>query len=357
MIGNGGAGGNISSVIIDGNGMQLLVDQVFNRFLAGNGGDSFGAAGGIGGTITSLKTTSIGTSTAVAAGAGGDGLLKGGVGGSLSKIEANAKGDAGNALYKVLGIAGAGGDAYAFTAASIFSPLSSSFEKATAAFGGALGVGGNGGSINGFTQPATIETRTDLIAGNGGSTINHGTAVPGAKFYVGKGGSVSNVNLAGYAGAASNADESVPIVSYNSVGTLAQFVADKLLSDPTVQLGTLGNVGVVVGAAGNVAGGLASSGSLNGSVANFSARGVMSMVAGSVDKIASIVSISELTINSSIAGSFKNAPHVHSPSAPYYYTPNGDPSSSPVLGGKLMDGAIVAKKYTSSPTGPRVFTM
>lgn len=354
VIGNGGNGGSLSGILVDGDGTDGT--QVFNRFLAGNGGDSFGANGGAGGVITSLTTTSTGTSTAIAAGAGGDGLLKGGAGGGLGSISANSRGEESNAAYKVLAIAGAGGSAYAFTAASIFNPGATDFEKATAAFGGALGVGGNGGSINGFVQPIGEAVRTDLIAGNGGSTINHGSAIPGAKLYVGKGGSISNVNLAGNAGAASVADKNVEIESYNPTGSMSAFVKNALRDSPIAQLGTLGNVGVIVGVGGNIAGGLSSTSSYNGSVANFTARGIMSMVAGSVDSIASIVSISKLTVTNGPAGSAKDSPVSHNPSNPYYYDLIGGQSNTPILGGKLMDGAIIAKSFSASPSGPRVFT-
>lgn len=357
IVGNGGIGGSIDDVEITGSGKSsnifyIFQGQNFNRFIAGNGGDSFGSIGGNGGTISSLNVTSTGASIAIASGAGGDGLTKGGLGGNLiSTIAAASPLVSG----KILAIAGAGGDAFAFTAASI--STSPDLADLTRAYGGTSGFGGNGGSISGFTQGGVINISTDLIAGDGGATRNYGTAAD-SKFNVGKGGSISNISLAGTAG---STDPSVQILSYTDPGeSNQQFVDSVLLGDPAAVIdNTLGNVGVIVGIAGSVANGNPSTSNLNGSVAGFKASSIMSMIAGSVDRISSILSVSGLQISAGgVLGAAKDFPgHLTGPT--YYSGPNhtGSLVSSPNIGGSLVDGAIVTKEFKGTQSSDRLFVL
>lgn len=357
IIGNGGTGGSIDDVEITGSGKSsnlfyIFQGQNFNRFIAGNGGDSYGAIGGNGGTISSLNVTSTGASIAIASGAGGDGLTKGGLGGNLiSTIAAASPLVSG----KILAIAGAGGDAFAFTSASI--STNPDLADLTQAYGGTLGFGGNGGSISGFTQAGVINISTDLIAGDGGATRNYGTAAD-TKFNVGKGGSISNISLAGTAG---STDPSVEILSYTDPGeSNQQFVESVLLADPSAVIdNTLGNVGVIVGISGSVANGNPSTSSLNGSVTGFKASSIMSMIAGSVDRISSILSVSGLQISAGgVLGAAKDYPgHLAGPT--YYSGPNhtGNLVPSPNIGGSLVDGAIVTKEFKGSQSSDRLFVL
>jgi hypothetical protein len=173
-------------VILGGSG------YTFNRFLAGDGGASSGNAGGHGGNVSKLNVSASAGAMAVVGGAGGTGLTVGGRGGSvLSSIVSSGGPNAGG---KVLVVAGAGGDASAFTV----NPNEGDRNQQTA-FGGKVGKGGNGGDIIGFQQDNSIDVSVDLIAGNGGSTVNYGSNFD-TKTFVGKGGSVKNINLKGTVG-------------------------------------------------------------------------------------------------------------------------------------------------------------
>lgn len=360
---NGGTGGNITGVSISAKGLGAdpSTDSFlsFNRFIAGEGGDSFGAVGGNGGTISNLTVASQSTSSAIAAGAAGDGLLRGGIGGSVL----STKSASGGPPSKNLIIAGDGGDAYGFKSSSIAGSTFTPEQKALLAFGGVDGIGGNGGSINGFDD-LNADVVTDLIAGNGGNLINYGS--PGqSKSNVGRGGSISNVTLIGSAG---DLRDDQAILSYNAPGTsMADFVANFLAGNGSGPLNnTIGNVGVVAGAAGRVAGDLASSDTLNGSVSNFSANdGIMSMVAGSVNRISAILSLSKVTVGvSGVIGAYKAfvfppPPFDHSQSSPLYYAgPNGtgDYTKVATAGGSLIDGAILTTKNSTSLASIRLFT-
>ena len=356
VTGNGGAGGSITDVTASGTGIGVVdplgPPQQFNRVIAGDGGDSFGLVGGAGGALNRVNSTANSSATAVAAGLGGDGLSRGGVGGSVlnSFVDSAASNDA----AKVVVFAGSGGSAYAALATSSnVGPVgSSSSILALRAFGGVAGFGGNGGSITGLTQPKTVGAAVDLIAGNGGNLLNYGSPAD-AKTNVGTGGSVTNIKLAGDAGRiASN----VAIQSYG-----ADFVQTTLRDAPDTQLtSAVGNVGVVVGEAGRVRGNLpgGDGGAKTGAVTNFSATNIMSMVAGSVDRIAAIRVISGINVDGGILGAYKNTPIPHDASAPLYLAANGVTRlDTPAVGGRLMDGAIITQKNSSGLLGARIFTL
>lgn len=347
----GGAGGSITGVTLGGSG-QDPSNLLFNRFLAGQGGGSYGNAGGAGGSIYSINVSSTNTSVAIAAGAGGFGLTSGGLGGSVySSIASAAGGES-----KILVIAGEGGDAYAFLATAI--TANPTLQGTLKSYGGVNGVGGNGGSISTFTSSGE-SSHTDIIAGNGGNLINYGAGLTTAA--AGKGGSVYNVKLAGDAGDVRTGEA---ILAYTSLGTpMASFVTNWLAADNGVLLtNAQGNVGVVVGAAGRVSvsanpttQGSAALNGVNGSVSTFSAKNIMSMVAGSVDRISAILSISGLTVPSGgVLGAYKTSPVAHT-NTPYYYDASGAVTATASLGGKLMDGAILAITKQAGLSGPRVF--
>jgi hypothetical protein len=356
VTGNGGAGGSVTDVTASGTGVGVVdpgeSPQQFNRVIAGDGGDSFGAAGGAGGVINRVDLTANSSAAAVAAGLGGDGLTRGGVGGSVlnSLVDSAASNDA----AKVIVFAGSGGNAYAALATSSNVGLSGSSPSILAlrAFGGVAGIAGNGGSITALTQPKTVEAAVDLVAGNGGSLMNYGSPAD-AKTNVGTGGSVTNIKLAGDAGRiASN----VAIQSYGP-----DFVQTTLRDAPATQLtSAVGNVGVVVGEAGRVRGNLpgGDGGAKTGAVTNFSATNIMSMVAGSVDRIAAIRVISGINVDGGILGAYKNTPIPHDASAPLYLAANGVTRlDTPAVGGRLMDGAIITQKNSSGLLGARIFTL
>ena len=357
VVGNGGVGGSITDVTASGTGIGELIPLTppvhqFNRAIAGDGGDSFGAVGGAGGAINRVSSTANSSAAAVAAGLGGDGLTLGGAGGSVltSRVDSAASNDA----AKVIVFAGSGGNAYAALATSSNVGLngSSSSILALRAFGGVAGIAGNGGSITGLTQPKTVGAAVDLVAGNGGSLMNYGSPAD-AKTNVGTGGSVTNIKLAGDAGRiASN----VAIQSYG-----ADFVQTTLRGAPDTQLtSAVGNVGVVVGEAGRVRGNLpgGDGGAKTGAVTNFSATNIMSMVAGSVDRIAAIRVISGINVDGGILGAYKNTPEAHNASAPLYLAADGlTRLDTPAVGGRLMDGAIITQKNSSGLLGARIFTL
>lgn len=363
---NGGIGGSITGVSISAKGEDINplngTTLSFNRFIAGQGGDSYGAIGGNGGTISNLTVASQSSSVAIAAGAGGDGLARGGIGGSVLSTVSSS----GGSPSKNLIIAGDGGNAFGFKSSSIGGSTLTPEQKALVAYGGVDSVGGNGGSITTFSDN-NAEIVSDLIAGNGGSLINYGS--PGQeKVNVGRGGSISNVTLKGSAGdLASNQ----AIKSYNAVGTsMADFVASFLVADNSGPLdNSVGNVGVLAGAAGFVSGDLASSNKLNGSVSNFTTvKGIMSMVAGSVNRVSAILTLSNITVQAGgVIGAYKDFvfpppppdPIAHSLTNPLYYAgPNGTGgySSTATSGGSLIDGAILTTNNSTSLSSIRLFT-
>jgi len=361
--GNGGAGGSVSNVSATGKAYDANTDTALaNMVIAGNGGDSYGARGGNGGGIVSANVSAVGGGIITAAGAGGNGLTKGGLGGSVSSTVVNASTNAAQGSgAKILILAGKGGDAYASTTSDIISlsnNLSLGWSGSLAqylAFGGVHGVGADGGSITNLQQVGNPTAGVDLIAGNGGSTINYGSSDPSDTTYVGKGGSITSVNLTGTIG---NIDHSVPIKSYSST-----FITD--MRDAAVNFTTPGfsdangNVGLVAGAAGRVYGDNPAAQSTNGSVKNLTARAIMSMVAGSVDRVAAIQSAKNITVTliNGDFGSDKGTSGVLD-----YYDELGNPVNNFVPGGGLIDGAI----FTLHPivnsdgiivTGSRVFSV
>jgi hypothetical protein len=191
-----------------------------------------------------------------------------------------------------------------------------------------------------------VDTAVDLVAGNGGRLANYGSVALDSRNAVGSGGSLAGVTLSGEAG---RSRSDVPIKNYAT-----DFVQRILRDGWATQLNdTLGNVGIVAGAAGEVKNGLAGDGpGKNGSVTNLGARSIMSIVAGSVDRIAAVTTLSGIaTPSTGILGAYKTLPVgpqslpavPHGPESPLYFSASGLQTSSVQLGGKLMDGAIVTQ--------------
>ncbi|MGC3990429.1 MAG: VCBS repeat-containing protein [Chthoniobacteraceae bacterium] len=360
IIGNGGAGGSILNVEVTATAYDSTTETAgANIIMAGNGGVSFGARGGKGGDLgvsniaNNIIVTAVGGGVIAAAGTGADGLTAGGAGGSVYNAALNAStGVLSGPGAKILVEAGAGGSAYASTTSDIVNlvantPSLSSWAgmESVIAFGNAHGTGGAGGGINTVTQSGSVSTEMDLIAGNGGSTLNFGTSDPTQPVYVGKGGSINNITLAGFVG---NTDQTTAIQSYSS-DFLETFRSESMTFTAAPFLGTLptfsdsdGSVGLVAGAAGSVYGGGASVAAKNGSVNNLTAKGISSMVAGSVDHVAAIQSAHNIALTAAggVVAANKDG------SATYnYIDPNGVTVASFGSGYKLLDGAI----YTKSP--------
>jgi hypothetical protein len=355
--GAGGNGGSISGVTVSSDGPSIGFTG-FNRYIAGDGGDSLGSTGGSGGSLIGVTASSTSSSLALAAGAGGDGLTRGGNGGSVTTTQGAAAGSD----FQILVVGGNGGNATAFLATSL-SPNPTPVQSLIA-FGGVAGVGGNGGNITGFTQSGGTTVSVNLVAGNGGSLMNYGNPSD-LRPNVGQGGSVNRVSLAGNAG---NMDSEQAIVShYATTGydNMSEFVDNWLKATFIPNLtNAIGNVGVVAGAAGRVSvnafpasEGLPSNNGVNGSVTNFSARNIMSMVAGSVERISAIQTLSNVSVSAGgIVGAWKNTPIPHPSNSPLYFDGNGNPTSVASPGGALMDGAVLARANNSSLSGIRVFT-
>ena len=388
--GAGGAGGTITNFRSNSLGLDPvtgLADLV--RVVSGQGGASYAGIGGAGGNIIGSTAQAVSSPIAIIAGAGGAGLTQGGDGGTVRDSTFNS---ASQTLGKVLIVAGAGGDASAALPSDIFIPGdgdTTDLAHAILAFGGNSGVGGNGGNITNIVQPISVQTSVDLIAGNGGSTLNTGNSVT-ATSNVGMGGSVVNVNLAGNAGnpttvrTASNANQ--PIRSYTDTNgdgvddeTMQQFVDTQLTGTVDI-LGFTpvtgydrdtffapGNVGIVAGVAGRVAGNQPPRDGVNGSVQNIAASSFMSIIAGSVNNIAPVTTVSGLTLKSpdGVLGADKSLPGSATAGGPNnlldYYDQNGNVVHSPVQPGfRLIDGAIYALNIVQPATppniaGPRVF--
>ena len=372
ITGKGGDGGAITNFSVSANGIivsgqfGLLVTGRFNRILAGNGGSSFAGDGGAGGRLELINSAANNSAIVATAGRGGDGLRLGGVGGSLLRTNLDSP-------VKIVAMAGDGGDAFGALANAPNVRLSaneSTLITGLRAFGGVNGVGGNGGNISDFRQStASDNVATDLIAGQGGSLVNYGSAAPGATTGVGVGGSLTRILLLSQAGRGRAA---AAIVAYNPIplagGVQVEFtdfirtsdgwtynVGDSVrtptLLDPVGQMG--GNVGVIVGAAGTVRGGSLAGDGLGkaGSVTTFSAKSIMSMVAGSVDSVASIRSVSAVNVTGAngVFGAFKDfsgATKPHNLNTPLYFDPAGVQTNSLLLGGRLIDGAIAAQRFT-----------
>lgn len=336
-VGNGGAGGNIVAIDVTAFGNQSVPTFTafdFNRALAGNGGFSAGGAGGAGGGITNFRSSAVDGAYAVTSGAGGAGLTAGGKGGDLNTVDISM---GASTVTKTLVVAGAGGDAYAF----IPNSSDATPNQSQNAFGGRVGKGGDGGDITGYKQRGSQTAHADLIAGNGGSTINYGT-IGDKVSYVGNGGSVRTVEVAGDIGnigvdvletgpggiplaSALQVNQNVAILSYNKLNlgeTMAQYVQEKFRDGTrgfTLTDGD-GNVGIVVGAAGRNKGieldpvnrpndfeTQPSSNSRAGSLVNLTTRNLMSAVAGSVDRIAAIYSAQNIAILGGTVGTDKGS--------------------------------------------------
>ena len=190
----------------------------------------------------------------------------------------------------------------------------------------------------------------------------------------GAGGSILNVAVTGSIG---NSDPNVAIISYNNIftgitsngvvtgPTMQDFVDNYILGNPSAPMDdTVGNVGLVAGAAGFVEGANAgvlvpSANGINGSVSNVHAENIMSMIAGNVDRVSLIQSLTNygVTINGGILGANKDV--YYNPETETvqntvdgvtltlgplnYVAPDGAYSNTPLPGGgELVDGAFVA---------------
>jgi hypothetical protein len=127
----------------------------------------------------------------------------------------------------------------------------------------------------------------------------------------------------------------------------------------------VGNVGIVVGAAGrnkavvNTVGAnpadpttyhsQPAQGGVNGSLISIEARNIMSAVAGSVDLIASIQLAKGIRVLKFVIGADKGVIGVNN-----YLDPFGAPTATgdPVLDGRLVDGALIAKVLQDSSGKP-----
>ncbi len=363
--GTGGNGGNVSNISTPSTGSPSsdpffappATPYTFNRILAGNGGESSGNSGGNGGSVSKIFATNAAQVFAVAAGAGGGGLYRGGTGGSVLSTQLQIGN--GGGFAKAVIIAGEGGSASAF----LPNLLDPALNQGSKAFGGAVGRGGDGGSIVGFTQQGGVAVSVDLIAGNGGDTVNFGRSDRSS--FVGRGGSVSVIRIDGNIG---NIAPNVPIKSYNSLAdgqTVGDFV-NVALRDPATP-GSLtddvGNVGLVTGASGRLKAdfdgyttdgrvkfaSVPASGGVNGSILDVQARNIQSAVAGNVERIAAIQSVRGIVLTG--GGSVG----VNKTSEPTNYRDrNGLPTDSPVLDGMLIDGALVTRSTPTNLAGAPV---
>lgn len=357
VTGNGGAGGELKSVTVSGQSVGLI-----SLYLAGAGGGSSGASGGAGGTISSLEGGAVAGAAMAVAGAGGNGLTIGGAGGAIRQANLSV---GGNDVSRAVFMAGQGGSAYGVSERQITAentaPLALADLPRMFALGSVNGRAGAGGDLADLRQRGATAAASDLIAGNGGSLISYGTGSD-TRIAVGRGGSVTNVILTGSAGII---DEDALIASY--AFNFAQLLRDRAITstdDPSV-----GNVGVLVGSKGFARNDRAVTGGVTGSVSNFSASNIMSMVAGSVDRVAKITAIDNLQVtsgNSAVLGDAKNDPRA--PIGPPNAAPYRDPSTTsaylkpsglvnPTLqgGGKLIDGAIFTSRYTGQLDSLRFF--
>jgi hypothetical protein len=305
----------------------------------------------VGGDLEQIENLTSGGPFSLVAGAGGEGLYVGGGGGSVRVANISVAAIQG---AKSLIVAGDGGSATAF----IPNPDDPTTKnQADKAFGGRIGVGGHGGSIENYQQLGAVGARVDLIAGNGGNTLNYGfTTNQGVP--VGIGGSIRNIALSGSIG---NIDPSVAIRSYNNLlqgETMADFVNNNL-RDPLTPgdfADTTGLVGMVVGGSGRlkeVQFGYDNLNNpdfrsnpaffgINGDAMDIEARNIMAMVAGSVVRIAAIQNIANIVVTANGAIGVDKTPG----SDFGYRDKDGLPLKEPVLDGRLVDGAIIYKKGT-----------
>ena len=389
LVGPGGAGGSLINIDVQSRGVAvgfpMFANFDFDRALAGNGGGSAKSVGGAGGSIINFTSGADQGSYAIVAGAGGDGLTKGGAGGNVTTINL---GTGASTLSKVLVIAGQGGSAAAF----IPNKDDNSVNQKENQFGGRAGRGGAGGTIDGVIQTGQTGAHFDFIAGNGGDTLNYGTVLDRPLPFVGRGGSVRNIQVSGDIGnvdlgqvnpATGTIDPNtiVAIKSYNDVlgsdETVREYADDKFRVEDPFLIKSLsdadGNVGIIVGSAGrNKLFSLDPVGNpgdytsqpaqrgLNGSLINIGARNILAAVAGSTDRIASIQVVQNIQVVNGIVGSDKPQPDMNGAFAvPLvfgtfdYFDRNGNPvpagplgqAPGPVLEGRLFDGAIVGKTF------------
>lgn len=371
VTGPGGAGGSIT-------GFSATVEAVGGIGLvsAGDGGVGSASSGGAGGSLRSTIVSSEAGAAVGVAGVGGDGLRSGGAGGDLTNVSLNSGGlrDA-----RVVAMAGAGGDAYGVSQRTVDREGTAPIALFSGVFtmGRSDGRGGNGGSVTEFLQPGATQASVDLMAGNGGATVNFGR-ISDLSTLTGRGGSITRANLDGDAGVMNS---NVLILSYAS--DFASQLRNGSLTVINSDTEGVGNVGVLVGAGGLVRNDQPAAGAIPGSVQDFKARNVMSMVAGSVERVAAIASVSGLQLQNggNQIGAIKNfyidrntgsevavspADRVGSPTL-YFDSPASPPRPLPVGfnpyslvpsangGGALIDGAVVTKKY-SGPASNFVFT-
>lgn len=401
VVNAGGAGGSISNFQSNALGLTLPIGGSADlvRVLAGDGGASYGSIGGVGGSILDITAQAVSSPIVVTAGAGGSGLTFGGDGGSIGGT-ASTINSASQTLGKVLIVAGAGGDASSVAMGDVVVPNDNNLTDlahALLAIGGVSGTGGNGGNIINVTQPISVQTAVDLIAGNGGSTLNYGNSIS-ATSGVGMGGSISNVNLAGtvgnsvrnpttginpairsYTDAGGDGIEDMTLDQYTQSlgGTVVPIMTVGGVSLPTAlpfvpmanfdpNLFSQGNVGIVAGIAGRVQGGAPPRNGVNGSVQNIAASSFMSIVAGSVDNVARVATLSGLTIKNTdgVLGADKSLPDLPPFGGPNnqveYFDSTGRVVSNLEIGDRLIDGAIFAQNIIPSAmppgiAGPRVF--
>ncbi len=386
--GVGGAGGLITSFSSNATGLlsnPLNLNPLvgLGRIIAGDGGASYGQSGGNGGTLNNVTATATSTPLVVAGGAGGDGLTLGGTGGSVTNSQINS---AALQIGKMLVVGGKGGNALAAQPQDITlvgDSDTTDLAHTVLAFGNVRGVGGNGGNISNITQPVGAQTAVDLIAGNGGSTINAST-VTTPTTGVGAGGSVTGVTLTGTVGAISRdttlgAVTNPPIKSYSfldrttgttntSISALIDFLAQPdntgfVLDD------SVGNVGIVAGSAGLVRGARPAQDGVNGDVTNITASSIMSIVAGSVDRVAPVRILSGIAVTNTdgVLGADKRPIPTTLPNGQLSYGPNGvldyfNPTTNQVVnnleaGDGLIDGAIFSSSNQQTGLqGPRIFS-
>ncbi len=374
VLGNGGRGGDLTNVTVTSKGAGYLYNSAINgsvinpetgtpyviqvsKFVAGEGGVGAASAGGAGGSLNTINSTATAGAVVAIAGDGGAGFKAGGAGGHVGGgTQLNTSGlDDG----RIVVFAGDGGNATAVTLKQIVQEASAlPIYQGIIAMGAVNGTGGQGGSISNFSTASATQTSTDLTAGNGGSTLHWGlttsgrpgTQAPG----VGNGGSLTGISIYGDVGKMAT-DVAIKSYAANFTTEVRSLTAITQITDST------GNVGAVVGNKGFVRSEQTCAGGSTGSVSNFSARNIMSMVAGSVDRLAAISSISGLSLQNggTTIGAYKNTPVAHDSNAPVYYAgPNGTGSEIAIAqaGGSLMDGAVLTQSWSGNkPQSLRIF--
>ncbi len=311
--GNGGAGGSITGVKLQ----KLGGGATDNSITARTGGDGSGkGSGGNGGNITnatyegSVVAANLHIGVAEPGGESGMSGLRGGKGGSMSKITVKADGHAFTGVVLIdaggggaaKGTGGRGGDAGSvktvaldLLGSTVRINGNSSFPAVMEAGLGGAGVkavGGTGGDVSGVTGRVGILVVDALTGGD----------APGKG---GRGGNVSNVNLtevssfvrqirAGDGGYAPKPGRGGNISGITVPGDIGQFTA---LFD-TDHYGVSGMGGLLAGEAGGSGGPIDSK--LSGSVTRISAMRIAAILAGdanasSLTKANAASSISKIT--------------------------------------------------------------